>query len=57
VSSPSTLPHSPQKRIPGSFAAPQLGQVLASGAPQPPQNFRPAAFSKPHWAHAITVGS
>jgi hypothetical protein len=43
--------------MPGSFAAPQLGQVRASGDPQPPQNLRPAALSNPHCGHVITLGS
>jgi hypothetical protein len=36
-----------QNRIPGSFAAPQLGQPRASAVPQPPQNFDSARFSVP----------
>jgi hypothetical protein len=39
----------------GSFAAPQDGQLRASGVPQLPQNFRPAAFSLPQFAHSGIV--
>jgi hypothetical protein len=46
------LPHSPQKLTSGSLAEPQDGQLRASGVPQLPQNFRPAVFSLPQFAHA-----
>ena len=46
------LPHSPQKLTSGSLAAPQAGQLRASGVPQLPQNFRPAAFSAPQFAQS-----
>ena len=42
---PSGVPHSPQKTSPGSKAAPQLGQAVASGVAQATQNFRPGLFS------------
>jgi len=42
--------------MPGSFAAPQLGQMSESGAPQPPQNFLPGAFSNPQCEQALTGG-
>jgi hypothetical protein len=42
------LPHSPQKRSSGSFAAPQVGHAIASGEPHSAQNFRPARFNRPH---------
>ena len=41
--------HSPQKRMSGSFGAPHDGQSSASGAAQPPQNFRPGRFSVPQF--------
>jgi hypothetical protein len=40
------VPHSPQKRSPGS-TAPQRGQVIAKGAPHQSQNLRPSRFSRP----------
>jgi hypothetical protein len=43
----SRLAHSPQKRSPGSLAAPQLAQVTASGAAHWAQNLRPGLFSVP----------
>jgi hypothetical protein len=50
---PSAVAHSPQKRSPGSFAAPQFGQITASGAPQFEQNFRPSRFSVPQRPQSI----
>jgi hypothetical protein len=44
------VPHSPQKRSPGSLAAPQLAHEIASALPQDEQNFRPARFSVPQLA-------
>jgi hypothetical protein len=41
------LPHSPQKRIPGAFAVPQLAHVRARRVPHSPQNFRPVSFGVP----------
>jgi hypothetical protein len=49
----SGAPHSPQKRSPGSFAAPQAGQATASGVPHWAQNFRPDRFACPHAAQRI----
>jgi hypothetical protein len=40
-------PHSPQNFSPGSFGAPQLGQVAANGVPHSEQNLRPGRFSAP----------
>src|SRR5579872_5165837 len=51
------LPHSPQKRAPGSFGEPQAGQARASGAPHSPQNLRPSAFSVPQEAQRTTPRS
>jgi hypothetical protein len=34
----SEAPHCPQKRVPGSFSAEQLGQARVRGSPQLPQN-------------------
>jgi hypothetical protein len=51
----SGVPHSPQKRVPGSFAAPQAGQARASGVPHSPQNFRHAPFSAPQ-SGQTTIG-
>jgi hypothetical protein len=45
-----------QKRIPGSLAAPQVGQARASAAPQPPQNFDSARFSVPQFEQRINSG-
>src|SRR5713101_1714504 len=42
---PSTVPHSPQKRLPAELSAPHFGQRFASAAPQSPQNFLPDGFS------------
>src|ERR1700730_13748588 len=42
---PSSVPHSPQKRLPAGLSAPHCGQRCASAAPQSPQNFLPAGFS------------
>jgi hypothetical protein len=41
----SSAPQSPQKRSPGSLAAPQLRQLSASGVPHCAQNRRPVRFS------------
>jgi hypothetical protein len=48
------VPHSPQKRWPGGFGLPQLGQTDASALPQWPQNFCPAGFSVPQLEQAAT---
>ncbi len=48
------VPHSPQKRWPGS-AAPEPGQVVANGAPHPSQNLRPTRFSSPQLAHMALI--
>jgi hypothetical protein len=53
----SDVPHSPQKRWPGSYAAPQLGQAVASEAPQFPQNFCPSRLSVPQLVHWATSGA
>jgi hypothetical protein len=45
------VPHSPQKRSPGSLADPQFGHRSANGAPQFEQNFRPGRFSVPQALH------
>jgi len=45
ASAPSTVPHSPQKRLPAGLSAPHFGQRFASAAPQSPQNFLPGGFS------------
>jgi hypothetical protein len=37
----------------GGFSAPQFGQLLASGAPQSPQNLLPPGFSLPQFEHRI----
>jgi hypothetical protein len=39
--------------MPGSFAAPQAGQVCSSGAAHAPQNRRPALFSVPQLGQVI----
>jgi hypothetical protein len=41
----STVPHSPQKRLPAVVTAPHLGQRFSSGAPQSSQNFLAAGLS------------
>jgi hypothetical protein len=43
-----------QKRIEGSFSAPQDAQTRPSAAPQPPQNFAPAGFSVPQLEQTLT---
>ena len=53
----SDVPHSPQKRWPGSYAAPQLGQAVASEAPQFLQNFCPSRLSVPQLVHWATSGA
>jgi hypothetical protein len=37
----------------GSLATPHDGQSSASGAAQPPQNFRPGRFSVPQFEQTI----
>jgi hypothetical protein len=49
------VPHSPQKRVPGSFAAPQAGHARVSGVPHSPQNFRHAPFSAPQSGQTTIV--
>ncbi len=39
------VPQSLQKRAPGTFVAPHVGQPLAIRAPHSLQNFAPATFS------------
>ena len=51
------VPHWLQKRMAGSFSAPQAGQTRPSPAPQPPQNFAPAGFSVPQLEQTLTVKS
>jgi glycine/D-amino acid oxidase-like deaminating enzyme len=51
--SASEEPHSLQKRMPGSFAAPQAGQGRASARPHPPQNFDSARFSVVQFGQTI----
>ena len=46
--STSAAPQAPQKRSPGSFAAPQLGHTSASATPHWPQYRLPGRFSVPH---------
>ena len=55
AAAPSTsgVAHSPQKRMPGSLAAPQAGQGIASNAAQPPQNLRPGRFSVPQFEQTM----
>src|SRR5207247_8179164 len=47
------VPHSPQKRAPGRFVAPQVGQGEVSGWPQVSQNLRPAGLSAPQFVQVI----
>src|SRR5215469_5465497 len=49
------VPHSPQKRSPGWFVAPHLGQPMTSGAPQAAQNLRPSRLSLPHLEQRILL--
>jgi hypothetical protein len=56
VAAPRGWAHSPQNRSPGSFAAPHVAQMIASGAAQREQNFRPALFSVPQ-LEQITASS
>jgi hypothetical protein len=50
----SAPPHSPQKRSPGSFAAPHVAHSTAKGAPQCAQNRLPSRFSPPHASQLAT---
>src|SRR5207237_2866197 len=47
----SAVPQEPQKRKPGGFSAPQLGQTATSAAPHEPQNRASAGLSEEHAGH------
>src|SRR5215213_2870800 len=51
------VPHSPQKRWPGGFAAPQAEHVAVSSVPHSPQNFCADGFSVPQLEHVTTLVS
>jgi hypothetical protein len=44
------VPHSPQNRCPGGFAAPHEGQAATSALPHEPQNFWPSGFAAEQFA-------
>src|SRR5438093_3124129 len=47
------VPHSPQKRSVGSFAAPHAGHDTERATPQVAQNLRPGLFSVPQFVQII----
>src|SRR5947207_3181039 len=49
----SGVPHSPQKRSVGSFAAPHAGHDTERATPQLAQNLRPGLFSVPQFVQVI----
>ena len=52
---PSGDAHSPQNESPGSYDAPQDGQVSARGAAHRTQNFRPGLLSAPQFEQLTPV--